>query len=100
MGSSEYVLTAVSIMYVQRYMQIEYTKTLNDVLNQNTTTSKRARFAIFAISVVDNLLLFNSERAPPPPASLGHLSFSFGKAANALRWGRRIIQKLYCGALR
>lgn len=65
MGSREYMLTAVSIMYVQRYMQIEYTKTLNDVLNQNTTTSKRARFAIFAVSVVDNLLLSQFRTCPP-----------------------------------
>ena len=72
MGSREYMLTAVSIMYVQRYMQIEYTKTLNDVLNQNTTTSKRARFAIFAISVVDNLLLSQFRTSPPPPRPPPH----------------------------
>ena len=57
MGSREYMLNPVSIVYVQHYMEIEYSKTLNDVLNQNVTISKRARFAIFAISVGDNLWL-------------------------------------------
>ena len=51
------MLIAVSIVYVQHYTELEYTKTLNDVLNKNVTISKRARFAIFAISVLDNLWL-------------------------------------------
>ena len=33
----------------------------------------------------------NSKRAhPPSPSIVGHLSFCFGKAANAPRWGSKI----------
>ena len=36
----------------------EYTeKNLNNILNQNVNVTKRAKFATFAISIVDNLCL-------------------------------------------
>ena len=40
------------IIYI-KYIEIKYTKNLN-VLNQNVNITKRARFATFAKSIVDN----------------------------------------------
>ena len=38
-------------------MVVKYTKILNYVLNQNVNVTKRARFATFTMSIVDNLCL-------------------------------------------
>ena len=49
------------------------------------------------------LALFMAQSIPSvpiPPAFLGHLSFCFGKAANAPRWVRAFIQKPLGGALK
>ena len=35
-------------------MVVKYTKILNYVLNQNVNVTKRARFATFTMSIVDN----------------------------------------------
>ena len=40
-----------------------------------------------------------AQSIPSVPFPPGHLSFCFGKAANAPRWGRAFIQKPHCGAL-
>ena len=104
------MLTAVSIMYVQRYMQIEYTKALNDVLNQNTTTSKRARFAIFAISVVDNLLLSQFRTCPPASCLTRSFVIFFWKSrkcptvgqadhTKTLLWGFKVTPPSFLGGV-
>ena len=36
---------------------MKYTENLNNVLNQNVNVAKRARFATFAVSIVDSLCL-------------------------------------------
>ena len=34
---------------------MKFAKNLNNILNQNVTVTKRARFTTFALSIVDNL---------------------------------------------
>ena len=41
----------------KQYVEIKYTKNLNNVLNQNVNATKRKRFVTFATSIVDNLCL-------------------------------------------
>ena len=40
-----------------KYTEIKYTKHLNNALHQNANITKRARYAIFALSIVDDSFL-------------------------------------------
>ena len=44
-------------------MEIKYTKTLNDVLNQNVNVTKQTGFSTFAIGIVDKLCLLQQYKS-------------------------------------
>ena len=59
--------------------------------NELQCTFPKNHEGIFSLSFLFTLLNYgfvNSKRAHPPPP--GHLSFCFGKAANAPRWGLKV----------